>query len=387
MAFAARTFARPRELVLSVPEWMRIGGATWLATRLVIGGALTGAYLVASYMHRHLSLDQWDTKWYIGIAEHGYSTMPSANFFPMLPLLMAGIGRVLAAGRLPSHGDLLAAGIGVSAIATFVVFCALAALVELEEDRRTAATTVRLLAAYPLAIFLAAAYTDASFLAATLIFFLGVRTRRWWAAAGAGVVAGLLRPVAAILTIALLAELAVEVALHRTDHETVKGRLLASAGPLVGTGLYSAYLWRRFGDPLLFVHTQTRFWHHVTTWPWQTFAYTLGRMLSHPGVMIGLDLGLLIVFGTLAIAMLTRMRPAYALLTGGLVLAVLISPQPSDKDAVQSAGRYMLAAFPGFWMAARWVVGRPWLEFALLAGGFSFQAALAVLFVLGGQIY
>ncbi|HKC19172.1 MAG TPA: hypothetical protein VKE27_06020 [Candidatus Dormibacteraeota bacterium] len=365
---------------------MRIGFAAWLASRLALGGALTGAYLVASYFHRHLSLDQWDTKWYIGIAQHGYSTAPSANFFPLLPLLMAGIGRVIAGGREPSHGELLAAGVGVGAIATLIAFCALAALVELEADTRTAAATVRLLAAYPLAMFLAAAYTDAPFLAAAVLFFLGVRTRRWWAAAAAGVTAGLLRPVAAVLTIALLAELVIELALRRTDYATVKGRLVASASPLVGTGIYAAYLLWRFGDPLLFVHTQTRYWHHVLTWPWQTLAYTIHRMF-HPGVMIGLDLGLVIAFGALAVVILTRMRPAYGLLTGGLVLAVLISPQPSDKDAVQSAGRYMLAAFPAFWMAARWVVDRPWLEYALVAAGFSFQAALAVLFVLGGQIY
>jgi hypothetical protein len=54
---------------------------------------------------------------------------------------------------------------------------------------------------------------------------------------------------------------------------------------------------------------------------------------------------------------------------------------------VQSAGRYMLAAFPGFWMVARWVAGRPWLEFSLLAAGLPLQATLLVLFVLGGQIY
>jgi hypothetical protein len=386
MTIAARAFARPRDVVLSIPQWLRTGVAAWLATRLVIGGALTGAYLVSAYTHVPMSLERWDTASYIRIAQHGYAAQINANFFPLLPLLEAGIGRVLAGGREPSQADLLAAGLGVSAAATLVAFCALAALVELEADARTAATAVRLLAAYPLAMFLAVAYTDAPFLAAALVFFLGARTGRWRIAVVAGVAAGLLRPVAPLLTLALLGELAVEAALRRTDFAALKGRLFASAGPLLGTGLYAAFLWWRFGDPLLYVHTQTRFWHHVATWPWQTLAYTLARM-SHPGVMIGLDLGLVIAFGVLAAAVLARMRPAYGLFTALLVVAVLSSPQPADKDAVQSAGRYMLAAFPGFWMVARWVAGRPWLEFSLLAAGLPLQATLLVLFVLGGQIY
>jgi hypothetical protein len=100
-----------------------------------------------------------------------------------------------------------------------------------------------------------------------------------------------------------------------------------------------------------------------------------------------LDLGLVIAFGVLAVVVFARTRPAYGVLTAGLLLAVLVSPVPSDKDILQSAGRYLLAAFPAFWMAARYVTGRPWLEFGLLAAGFPLQAALAVLFVLGGPIY
>lgn len=386
MTIAARALARPRHIVLSIPAWLRTGGAAWLATRLAIAGVLVGAHLIGTYTRHPVSVDRWDTSWYTRIAQHGYATPQSANFFPLLPLVEAGIGRVLAGGGNPSDAQLVAAGVGVSAVATLVAFCALAALVALEDNARTAASAVRLLAAYPLAMFLASAYTDAPFLAATVVYFLGVRTRRWWAAAAAGLAAGLLRPVAPLLALALFVELIFEVAARRTDLAGIKGHLVAIVTPLAGTGLYAGYLWSRFGDPLLFVHTQTRYWHHVATWPWQTLAYTLGRM-SHPGVMITLDVGLVLVFGALAVAMFARMRLAYGVLTAGLLVALLASPMPSDKDAVQSAGRYLLAAFPGFWIVARWVAGRPWLEFALLAAGFPLQAALGVLFVLGGPIY
>lgn len=386
MTIAARALARPRRVAVSIPLWLRTGAAAWVGSRLAIGGALVGAHLVAAYTHRPLNLDRWDTQWYIAIARHGYTSAPSPNFFPLLPLLEAGIGRVLAGGAEPSQTDLLAAGLGVSAVASLVAFCALAALVELEADAKTAAATVTMLAAYPLAMFLAAAYTDGPFLAAAVLYFLGVRSRRWWLAVVAGLAAGLLRPVAPLLGIAVLVELLVEAVWRRTDHATVRGRLVAIAAPLAGTGLYAGFLWWRFGDPLRFVHTQARYWHHVTIWPWQTVALVLRRM-SEPGVMSTLDFGLIIAFAVLAIGVLARMRVAYGVLVAGLVLAVLVSPVPSDKDAVQSAGRYLLAAFPAFWMLARWVVGRPWLQFALVAAGFPLQAALVVLFVLGGPIY
>src|SRR2546423_1376471 len=269
MTLAARALARPRRVAVSIPVWLRTGAAAWIATRLAIAGAMAGAHLIAVYTNRPISLDRWDTQLYIAIARHGYGSAVSPNFFPLLPLLEAGIGRVLAGGADPSQADVLAAGLGVSAVATLIAFCALAALVELEADAQTAASAVRLLAAYPLAMFLAAAYTDGPFLAAALLYFLGVRTRRWWLAVAARVAPGLVGPRAPLLGIALLVELAVEIVWRRTDRAALRGRLVAIAAPLSRTGLYAGFLWWRFRDPLLFLLTQARYWHPLSSAPWQ----------------------------------------------------------------------------------------------------------------------
>jgi hypothetical protein len=283
--------------------------------------------------------------------------------------------------------QLVAAGLIVSAVAMLVAFCAFWALVSFEADARTARAAVMLLAAYPFAVFLGAAYTEGPFLAMALVYFLGVRRRRWWAAVAAGLAAGLLRPVAPLLGIALLVELALEVLSRRTELASLKHRLLVAASPFAGTGLYSAYLWLRFGDPFLFLHTQGRYWKHVFAWPWQTLVLAVEHLSPrHPGLM-PVGLALLIVFMALAVGVLIRMRPAYGVFTAGLVLAVLTSPTPAARDVIPSAGRYLLPAFPAFWMAARWVVGRPWLEFTLLAIGLPLQATFTVLFLLGGPIF
>lgn len=388
MTIAARVLHRPRVAVGPAPGWLQEGGAAWVATRLALAASLVAAYIVAANTgHRGVSLARWDTNWYTGIAQHGYTVPQRANFFPLLPLLEAGLGRVLAGGQDPSTTQLLAAGLIVSAVAALVAFCAFAALVELEADRPTARAAVRVLAVYPFAVFLGAAYTDGPFLAMALVYFLAVRRRQWWAAGAAGVAAGLLRSVAPLLGIALLAELAFEVVSRKTVFETLKGSLLAVLSTGAGVGLYSAYLWYRFGDPLLFVHTQTRYWHHAFAWPWQTLVLAFQHLsLRHPG-LLPLELGLVIFFAALAIGALIRLRPAYGVFTAGLVLAVLFSPEPAGRDVISSTGRYLLPAFPAFWMVARSVVGRPWLEFAILAICFPLQAAFTVLFVLGGPIY
>ena len=387
MTVAAQALARPRFAVHPIPRWLFAGGTAWLATRVLSAGVLVGAYIAAGHWGRSVSLSRWDTNWYTGIAAHGYSSPRSANFFPLLPLLEAGVGRVLALGGEPSATQLLAAGMIVGGVATFIAFCALWSLVELEADAHTAGIAVRLLAAYPLAFFLGVAYTDGPFLALALVYFVCVRRHLWWAAAAAGVAAGLLRPIGPLLGVALLVELAIELASRRTQLAAVKIRLLAAAGPLAGTAAYASYLWWRFNDPLLFAHTQARYWHHVVAWPWQTVALAVGHIVRGRAGMTVLDLGLVILFTALAAGVVVRMRPAYGVLTAGLLLTVLLSPMPSQKDVVQSAGRYLLAAFPAFWMAARVVAARPRLEGAILAIGIPLQAAFMVLFVLGGPIY
>lgn len=387
MTVAAQALARPRFAVHPIPRWLSAGGGAWLATRLLSAAVLAGAYVAAGHWGRSVSLARWDTNWYTGIAALGYTSPKSANFFPLLPLLEAGVGRVLALGGVPSPAQLLAAGMIVGGVATFVAFCALWSLVELEEDAHTAGIAVRLLAAYPMAFFLGVAYTDGPFLALAVVYFVCVRRHRWWLAAGAGIAAGLLRPIAPLLALALLVELGVEVVSRRTQPATVKGRLLAAAGPLAGTAAYAGYLWWRFNDPVLFAHTQARYWHHVVAWPWQTVALAVEHIARGRAGMTALDLGLVIVFAVLGAAAAMRMRPAYGVLTAGLLLTVLFSPMPSQRDVVQSAARYLLAAFPAFWMAARLLAGRPRLEHAILAIGFPLQAAFTVLFVLGGPVY
>ena len=370
------------------PAWLVDALAAWLASRLALLALLLfAANLGGFWAHTPAAyINRWDTEWYVRIAGSGYATEQSANFFPLLPLLMAGAARVLTLGAPPSSDQLLAAGLVIANLGALAAFCALAALISREENATVASTAVRLLAASPFAFFFAAAYTEGLFLACAITAFLAARRGRWWWAVPTGLAAGLLRPTAALLVVPLAWE-----ACRRADRQLGKrgwpSRLAAVVAPLAGIGLYSGYLWRRFGDPLLFVHTQGRYWHHVL-WPfWQTIA-TAAHNISQPGAgLAALDLGFALGFLALAIVMAGRLPFACVLYTVGLVLAVLSSPTPRDGDVIHSTGRYLLAAFPAFWLVARSVAVRPRLEYALLALGLMLQAGLWVAFLLGGPIY
>ena len=371
------------------PGWLVDAAATWLASRLALLALLLfAANLGGFWAHTPAAyINRWDTEWYMRIASTGYATEQSANFFPLLPMLMAGAARLLTLGAPPSPGQLLAAGLVISNLGALAAFCALAALVSREESASVASTAVRLLAASPFAFFFAAAYTEGLFLACAIIAFLAARSGRWWWAVPAGLAAGLLRPTALLLVVPLAWEAWRRAGRHLGKGSEWPSKLAAVAAPLAGIGLYSAYLWLRFGDPLLFVHTQGRYWHHVL-WPfWQTIV-TAAHNVSQPGAgLAALDLGFALGFLALAIVMVGRLPFACVLYTAGLVLAVLSSPTPREGDIIHSTGRYLLAAFPAFWLVARSVAVRPRLEYALLAMALMLQAGLWVAFLLGGPIY
>src|SRR5919205_1356766 len=69
-----------------------------LASFVVSRALLLALTLVVALLRRHAPLDlwnQWDSRWYIGIALHGYhwgiAGKPSLAFYPLYPLLIRGL--------------------------------------------------------------------------------------------------------------------------------------------------------------------------------------------------------------------------------------------------------------------------------------------------------
>src|SRR5213593_2639747 len=126
---------------------------------------------------------RWDSVWFLRIAEHGYGAASgvASAFYPLYPLTLAGLGRVLG-------GHYVLAGILVSLAATLASFMLLYRLAEDRLGAEGARRAVLYLAVFPMSLFLQAVYSESLFLALALAAFVLGERRRWL---GAGVATGL----------------------------------------------------------------------------------------------------------------------------------------------------------------------------------------------------
>jgi Mannosyltransferase (PIG-V) len=196
-------------------------------------------------LHMGTVLSSWDGRWFLGIAQGGYDGVPvdlydahyqrhgttPLAFFPGYPTAVRWMFE--AGGWLGI--SLLTAALTVTIVAG--VFCAygLARLGRLVRggSRRTGLVLVALFAASPMAVVLSMAYSEALFCAFVIWSLVGVLERRWVLAGTCCAFAGLVRPTAAALVLAVGLGVLVTVINNRRDWQAWLGGLLAPAG-LVG---------------------------------------------------------------------------------------------------------------------------------------------------------
>ena len=183
----------------------------WIVSRAIVLAALVVAHLsvsglrphnTAAAQRVHQGLLSWDAGWYQSIAAHGYaaSGLQSVRFFPGFPM----VARALA--WLPG----ISVGAALLIVANLAALGALTALFVLVAgdlgDPALARRSVWLLALAPSAYSLVMGYADSSLLLLAVLCVLALRRGRWWWAAGAGLAAGLVRPVGALLIVPAIIE-------------------------------------------------------------------------------------------------------------------------------------------------------------------------------------
>jgi hypothetical protein len=194
---------------------------------------------------------RWDSVWFLRIAEHGYGAAEeaSAAFYPLYPLLVGGLGRVLL-------GHYVLAGVLISLAATLGSLALLHRLAEAKLGLEGARRAVLYLAVFPFAVFLQAVYSESLFLFLALGAFVLAERGSFL---GAGVAAGLAwltRP----LGIALLPPLALIA--WRAPRRGQAVLRLAAAPALFA--LYPLWLWWRLDDPLAFASAEDVWSRHVS---------------------------------------------------------------------------------------------------------------------------
>lgn len=388
---------------------MRDVFVAWLATRV--------GYVLVTYFANILNLfprrpgftgmifswERWDVLWYVLISRVGYN-QASANFFPLFPALMGGISWLLGdgAGPIPPSPTpapppapdrtRMLVGLGLTNVALLVALYFIARLAETESDGsddRAGGRAVWIVLAYPFAVSWTEPQTDALFLALVAATFYLVRTGRWYPVALAAFLAGLTRPTAATLVPLIAWEFARQQDWLRMPLRTRPSltdlRKLATAPVAVGAVpaavcLYFGYLYLRFGDFLLPVHTQFSYpLSHVTMPQWTTLAIAIERLLTRPDTALLLtQVVFLLGFAAITVVNIRRQPFSYTLYMAGLLYLITAAPEPSNPDLLTGTERYLGAAIPVFLVLARWCATRPRLELSLIATGMMLQAVVTI---------
>jgi hypothetical protein len=311
-------------VVVVAPDRLGDQAGLWGPVDTGLPGAITDVWM------------RWDAGWYARIAELGYR-WPSATpaFFPLLPLLLAPLGRLLG-------GSYALAGVAVSLVAGSLAIAGMHRLGVRRLDRRAADRAVLYLCVFPTAVFLGAPYAEALFLALAVGTFLLAERG---SLAAAGVVAGL-----AVLTRPQGA--AVVAALGVLAWQARGPRGLAVLGlPAALFALYPLALWLWIGRPLAFVEAQEQ---------WQRGLHPLGPV---GGVLEGLrdgdllGLGVVALFVPLAAAAWRMLGTAYGVYAV-TALAIPLSLPSARYGGLYSLPRFALVAFPCFLVLG--LLGRRW---------------------------
>lgn len=389
----------------------------WIATRAVY--ALITFYAItftdgvhnpnASYSPSRLIAiwQQLDVTWYLSVAQDGYAPdVTRTAFFPLYPILVAvvtlligGAAHRLAAAMFVSNLSALAAFFGIGLLAAH----------EDNGDTGAARPAILMLAAYPLAFFMAAGYAEATLVALCVFALYFARRAQWRWAALCGFLAGLTRPTAIILILPLLWEFGRQRGVWQNAWETLQTKrwaaLLRQLAPRMlgewalvavaipaGIGLYALYLWRQFGSPFTFVTLQTTVWQRqlVPPWQWVRLVVHAWRHMvpwSFAQARTLVDLAPLLIFIALTAVLIYQRWPvAYILYMLGVLYTAVSNPMVHNTYPLAAAGRYLLPAIPAFLLLARWTRTRPALRAAVVGGGFAVQAILVMYFLHGGWL-
>jgi hypothetical protein len=301
---------------------------------------------------------RWDSVWFLRIAEHGYGAAEeaAAAFYPLYPLLVGVLGRILL-------GHYVLAGVLISLAATLGSFALLYRLAEARLGAEGARRTVLYLAVFPFAVFLSAVYSESLFLFLALAAFALAERGSFLGAGMAAGLAWLTRP----LGIALLPALVlIAWQAPRRGHALAR---LAVAPALFA--LYPLWLWWRLGEPLAFLRAEDVWGRHLSRagplgglWDGLRAGWAGVRQLASGSdstrywsavqdadpdrvAAVNLEqLAFLVLFAALTVVAWRRFGAPYGLFAA-LSLAIPLSV-PSERWPLLSVPRFGLVVFPFF---------------------------------------
>lgn len=322
--------------------------------------------------------DQWDARWYLGIASHGYhwsiGGKSALAFFPLYPLLIKA-GSALYVPSLPT-------AIVISNLAFAGALFYLYRFVEIDAGEPTASRALLLFAVFPGALFTFGPYSESLFLLCALGAVVHAHRGQALTAGAWAAGALLTRSVGVAVVVAVLAYL---------WQRPVRDRLLATVPSVVAGIAYAGYL-ASLALPLSALLTAQRSWHRGLGPPWIGFTSSLQWLGRHAATNPPwaaenlLSLALTILFLGLTVLAWRTLDTPMRLYCAGFWVIVLSSPEWLDGyyAPFSSMIRFVLALFPlAGWAACR--LTDRWYR-AYLVGSSALLAGATGVYLAGGWV-
>ncbi len=288
--------------------------------------------------------NHWDSVWYIGIAQSGYSSLMSHAFYPVYPLLI----RVCS----PIFGY-MGATLAVSWLAAVFAVWGVIDISQRFASARSSWMAGFLLAWNPVSIFFIAGYPE-SILVATMVWSLRFcLDRRWMSAALLAAVSS------AIMPQGIVAAIVVSIAIMTSERRwkvVLKAMVYGAIGES-GIILYLIYCFITTGSVLVSLKAEKIGWDNHITYPFHMLVAIIGNLLNgiHSSNVVAVDLvnlmsGIIgiIVLGISVIMILKDRQLVLPVVL--LTLGVLVSMSTIDQS-LQNSARFT------FFQAPLYIIG------------------------------
>ncbi len=276
---------------------------------------------------------------YLSIAQSGYFQFQQA-FFPLYPLIIRFFR--LYTIIPPETSSLI--------ISHLFFMTGLAVFLKLAGDfnQKTARLALIFLLIFPTSFFFAAAYTESLFFMLAVSAVYAAKQQKWWLAGILGMLASMTRVFGVLLAIIIIGE-------YLKSSSQKKWREIGFLA-LIPLGLvaYMIYLWKNFGDPLVFFHVQPAFgagrsgsnliFVPQVLWRYLKIFVTVPLWSLNYLVALAEFFSFLLGLWLVAQGSLLKAEPPYLIYS----LAVLLLP--TLTGTLSSMPRYFLSAFPLFFV-------------------------------------
>lgn len=281
----------------------------------------------------------WDTGYYLGIAEHGYSAnlgkepmtknQASYGFFPLYPLLIKMVNYIV-------HNYYLA-GLFVSNICLLLAAFILYKLVKIDYDHESAISSVKYLFLFPTAFIFSGVFSESLFLLLLLLTFYLSRHKKWLAVSLSGFFLVLSRPLGILMILPIAFEYfkSKEFKIKNIDY-----KILYFLFWFLGLGLFLLYVNRLTGNFMGYFNTQNFGWGHVVSNP----LLVISQGLFSKDIFRLLSTSIFIIFGFALIVEIKKIKFSYLL----AAVLLFVFPLTTGLVALNSMLRYILPIFPFF---------------------------------------